>query len=1064
MIFLHNPKAKKVIRLLQRITFFYAVILLSISTISAQTYYFNYYGVKEGLPQSKVYDVIQDDNGYLWLATESGISKFDGVNFTNYTAENGLAEGGIKALLKDPDGNIWMGHKSGGISFFDGKEIKIHPVSELISVEITSFLMDNDNILWITTYGNGLIRLDNPYEFDPGKIKYEQYKGGRLSDRVISGTIAKGDTVFFITDAGIKKYNKSENSFEIFSPKGLTRYFAITAMHEDEKGDIWFGTFHGGLFRYFKEKNEFKIYDARDGLANNWISTITEDSKGNIWVGTWGGGITKFSDDGFKTFDGSNGLSDLKIWNILEDVEGNILIGTHEHGLAIFKGEKFITYSTDDGLIDQNVWAIVQDKGEKYWVGTNKGISVYNPNAGDKGIKFAHYNQESNGIGDQIRYLKNDNNENIWIGTADVGVTMYNYKTGRFENYPIINRYFRTNQLVTALEVDKQNQLWVGMMSGLIYYNIDNEKSQFLSQIHGLNGSDISAIYADSKDRIWVGINNGKGLNVILGDSIGKIEFEGLVTPKCMVEDEEGNIWIGTQTKGVLVYDGNKVIKTITENDGLLSNLINQLNVDDNNDIYIGTSRGLNKIDTKGNIRTYTEKSGFTGIEAKENATYKDNKGNLWFGTVKGVTRYQPTLDICFQPEPLTHIAGMQVNRENRIMIPDQIFSYLENDFTFDYNSICLNNPDAVKYQIMLEPADKDWRPVTERTVETYSSLAPGKYTFKVKAKNSAGIWNSEPVTYTFTIKPPFYKTWWFILSAIAVGIISIISYIKVRERNLIIEKKILEEKVEERTAEVVQKSIELEKKNKDITDSIRYAKRIQTAVLPPEIPFDDTFIFFRPKDIVSGDFYWLETIKDKEMIAAVDCTGHGVPGAFLSLLGHGMLTKIVREYGILEPAKILDQLDLEIINALHQKNVKGERVVNDGMDLALMCYNKDTQILEYAGGYNPLIRIRNGELEEIKADRFPIGMTTVHDNKKFTNHEIKVKKGDTFYIFSDGYADQFGGEDGRKFRKKNMKDLLISIQKMSMEEQGEELERFILDWMKNHDQIDDIVFVGRRF
>ncbi|MBI9055369.1 MAG: SpoIIE family protein phosphatase [Bacteroidales bacterium] len=1064
MVSIHNSKTKKVIRLLQRITFFYAAILISTST-TAQTYYFDNYGVKEGLPQSKVYDVIQDNDGYLWLASESGISKFDGVNFHNYTSEDGLAEGGIKAIIKDPKGNIWMGHKSGKITLYNGKDFQIHPIGEQLTVEITSFLYDTDNILWITTLGDGLIKLENPFELDPNKLIFEQFKGKQLGDRVFSGTIAKNNTVFFITEAGIKKYNKKENSFEGFAPKGLSRYFQITDMHEDKKGDIWFGTFHGGLFRYMKDKDEFKIYDAkRDGLADNWISTIAEDSQGNIWVGTWGGGISKFSESGIKTFNNSNGLADLKIWKIKEDVEGNILIGTNEHGLSVFKGEKFESFSKKDGLIDQNIWSVVQDKGGKYWFGTSKGISIYNPKAGRKGIQFAHYNNATNSIGDDIRYLKNDNNGNIWIGTEDNGVNMYNYKSGRFEFNPIINRYFSRTNSVTALDVDSENQLWVGTLSGIIYYEIDNQKSEFLSQINGLNGSDISAIYADSKDRIWVGINNGKGLNLIIGDSITKIELEGIVTPKCMIEDKEGNIWIGTQTKGVLVYNGNEIIKTITENDGLLSNLINQLNVDDNNNVYVGTSRGLNKIDTKGYVRTYTEKSGFTGIEAKENASYKDKDGNLWFGTVKGVTKYQPAIDICNQPQPLTHIAKLQVNRVDRELIQNQKFSYLENNFTFDYNSICLNNPDAVHYQILLAPADKDWRPITRRTIETYSSLAPGKYIFKVKAKNSAGIWNEEPITYSFSIRPPFYKTWWFILSIIVLILIGIVSYIKVREKNLIKEKKILEDKVEERTAEVVQKSLEIEKKNKDITDSIRYAKRIQTAVLPPEIPFDDTFIFFRPKDIVSGDFYWIETVGNKEMIAAVDCTGHGVPGAFLSILGHSMLTKIVREYGILEPAKILDQLDLEIINALHQKNVRGERVVNDGMDLALMCYNKDTQILEYSGGYNPLIKIRDGELEEIKADRFPIGMTTVHKDKKFTNHEIKVQKGDSFFIFSDGYADQFGGPNGRKFQKKNMKNLLLSIQNMPMKEQGVELEKIILDWMKSHEQIDDIVFIGRRF
>ena len=672
MIFKLIQKSKKVIRFFLRVTFFYAVLLLGTTNLLAQTYYFDDYGVQEGLP-SKVYDLIQDNQGYIWLASESGITKFDGVNVRNYTSEDGLAEGGIKALLKDNKGYLWMGHKTGGISFFNGEEIKIHPISEMLNVEITSFLMDAENVLWLTTLGDGLIKIENPYSFDPEKIKYEQYKGKRLSDRVFSGTIAKGDTVFFITDAGIKKYNKAKNEFESYAPPGLTKYFQITDMLEDSKGNIWFGTFHGGLFQFVKDKNEFKIYDARDGLANNWISTILEDSQGNIWVGTWGGGITKFNDEGYYTFDNSNGLSDLKIWRILEDVEGNVLIGTNEHGLSIFKGEKFISYTVDDGLIDQNVWTVTQDKDGKYWFGTNKGLSVYNPKAGENGIKFANFNQESHAIGDQIRYLKKDNNDNIWIGTADAAVTMYNYATGRFEANPIINRFFRVNQLVTAMDIDSKNLLWIGTLEGLIYYEIDEKKSQLLTQINGLNGADISAIYVDSKDQKWVGINNGKGLNVIENDyNIVKIELEGLITPKSIVEDKNGLIYIGTQTKGIIVLKDQKVVKAITEDDGLLSNLVYQLNVDEFNNVYAGTSRGLNKIDPNGNIHVYTERSGFTGIEAKENATYKDYDGNLWFGTVKGVTKYQPKLDTDLIPEPITHIAGLQVNRKDRDLIANQ--------------------------------------------------------------------------------------------------------------------------------------------------------------------------------------------------------------------------------------------------------------------------------------------------------------------------------------------------------------------------------------------------------
>ena len=666
MDIVHNQRIKKVIRLIKRITFFYTVFFLYTNSVTGQTYYFDYYSVKEGLAQSKVYSVIQENQGYLWIGTESGVTKFDGVTFINYTTEDGLAEGGVKSLFKDSKGTIWMGHKSGGISFVLNDKINIHPLSSIIKGEVTGFIEDSENHLWVTTYGDGLIRIDNPYELDLAKLTYEQYKGKRLSDRVVASTIAFGDTLFFVTDVGIKKYNKSDNSFTNYFPKGLTSYFPTTVMLQDKKGDIWFGTFHGGLYRYILKENRFIIYDSRDGLANNWISTITEDSKGNIWAGTWGGGVTKFSGDTYKTFNSINGLNDPKVFCISEDVEGNILIGTNEHGLAVFKGEKFITYSTSDGLADQQIWAVIEDKQKNFWFGSNKGLSVYNPSAKDTGKKFTYYNQEKNSVGNQIRFLKNDRDGNLWVGTNDNGVNMYDFSTGRFVYNMVVNRYIHS-LIVTALDIDRQNQLWVGTIDGLVYYDINNDKSTILTQINGLSGNEISSVYVDSKDKVWVGVVN-EGLNFIQDTLIKQVDIEGLLTPECMVEDKDGNIWIGTNNKGIFVFDGSKVLRTITQNDGLLSNLITQLNIDNENNIYVGTSQGMNKIDSKGNIHTYTEKSGFTGIEAKKNATYRDSDGNLWFGTVKGVVKYQPKMEIDSPKEPLTHIARLRVNLKDRLM------------------------------------------------------------------------------------------------------------------------------------------------------------------------------------------------------------------------------------------------------------------------------------------------------------------------------------------------------------------------------------------------------------
>ena len=251
-----------------------------------------------------------------------------------------------------------------------------------------------------------------------------------------------------------------------------------------------------------------------------------------------------------------------------------------------------------------------------------------------------------------------------------------------------------------------------------------------------------------------------------------------------------------------------------------------------------------------------------------------------------------------------------------------------------------------------------------------------------VKARNSDGIWNQEPVSYAFQIKPPFYATWWFILSCVILGALGIITYIKMRTRKLRRENQILEERVRDRTATVVAQKEELAQKNKDITDSIQYAKRIQVAILPPEVPFRDTFVLFKPKDIVSGDFYWLLEKEGKEFIAAVDCTGHGVPGAFMSIIGHSMLNKIVKEYGILKPSEILQQLDAEVSKTLHQGD--DSPTIRDGMDMTLVSYRDDQKLLEFSGAYNPIYLIRKGELHETKGNRFAIGRSEMRMEKVF--------------------------------------------------------------------------------
>ena len=285
-----------------------------------------------------------------------------------------------------------------------------------------------------------------------------------------------------------------------------------------------------------------------------------------------------------------------------------------------------------------------------------------------------------------------------------------------------------------------------------------------------------------------------------------------------------------------------------------------------------------------------------------------------------------------------------------------------------------------------------------------------------------------------------------------------------------------LEQKVKERTEEVVRQKEEIEEKNtrmavlyEAITDSIKYAKRIQNSILPPASQINkhlpDSFILYKPKDIVSGDFYWFDYRAGNAYIAAVDCTGHGVPGALMSVVGYNVLNTAMHVVPAKEKAvsPIIDHLNKGVSLALRQ----GEEGQNskDGMDVAICKISVKEQKLEYTGAYNPLYIIRNGskEVEEIKADKFPIGYYAEDKDRKYSNHTVEFQSGDTFYIFSDGYADQFGGPRGKKFMYRRFRELLLSMQDKPLSEHKEILDQSIEDWKGELEQLDDILVIGFR-
>ncbi len=274
-----------------------------------------------------------------------------------------------------------------------------------------------------------------------------------------------------------------------------------------------------------------------------------------------------------------------------------------------------------------------------------------------------------------------------------------------------------------------------------------------------------------------------------------------------------------------------------------------------------------------------------------------------------------------------------------------------------------------------------------------------------------------------------------------------------------------MEEKVRERTQEVWEKNQKLELAYREIRDSIHYAKRIQEAILPDEQiihkVFGDAFIYYKPKDIVCGDFYWFAKKGDEIIMAAIDCTGHGVPGALMTVIGNSILHQVVNFSGVTDPAKILNQLDRKLLETMKHH---GGAITNDGMDVSICRYRISKRELTFAGAKRPLYLFKKGELLEIKGNKFPIGSFQYDSEKLFTEHRLNVNSGDTIYLFSDGYQDQFGGRDGKKFMVGQFRDMLQEIHNMPMHEQCSLVEKRMLAWQGGMDQTDDVLLMGIRF
>ncbi|MDY0200281.1 MAG: two-component regulator propeller domain-containing protein [Tenuifilaceae bacterium] len=1006
----------------------------------------------------------QDNSGFIWFGTSEGLTRFDGIEYQNFTTADSLYTNEISALFQDSSGVFWIGHTSGEITTgTPGKFRKWMPEEGLPKQKITTFFIDNESNIWFGTAGEGV------YYYNHKRV-YNINKEDGLSDNYIY-KISQDDKnrIWIATDYGLNIYDQKENSFIQISmkyglPDNIVKDFCFI-----DSSRVLIGMEDEGLVILNLTDTSFTpLLTEQFGSLNNFIVRNNE-----IWVSTKKAGIIFLSKDNdsynVRQFTNNEGLLTNRTNHIFIDREENIWI-TSRKGVVQSPSSILSFLDKSDGLNVSNIYNYIIDAKNTSWIATENGVFLMNRDGSINNTtnEFVINNALS---GKAFISIYQDTKGYIWLGTYGYGVFRISPDRLKVENFTTENGLGNNN----IISITGKDELVVfstlgGGISTYQYNLAKRFKTKNVSS--GLPSNYVYSSFIDSKNRIWLAMDGG--LAFIENDkviSISKLADLNITKFYGITQDRKQNIWISTASQGIIRYN-NDTIKIFNTNIGLHSNAYLSILYDGVDKIVLVSQSGIDLLNINDEtLSFYGNDFGLNNFEPTLNAIFQDNNSNIWITGKKSILKYNTTRSYNQKTKPQILLTNKKVYFDT---IPEgkTVFKFKQNHFTFDFISLWYSAPERVLYRYKLINYDLDWSTPNNIKSVTYSNLIPGEYTFKLQATNETGEWyETENTSFSFKIRPPFWQTWWFI----SIGIISLIGFVYFiiiyRTRSLEKAKDELEEEVKNRTAkiqlqkeEIEAQRDEIEKKNKDTIDSILYASRIQTAVIPPlndlTNVFKDVFVLNKPRDIVSGDFYWFSRRENLIFLAAADCTGHGVPGAFMSMLGIASLNEIVNSNDCQRDASfILTSLRDKIKASLRQEGKIGE--AKDGMDMAFCVIDMENMKLSYAGAYNPLWLIRSGELIPYPADKMPIG---VHLGAKseFKNNMIDLKADDRFYIFSDGYIDQFGGENGRKFLKKNFKTLLLDIHTHSFSEQKEILDVTLEKWKgQKYHQIDDILVIG---
>ena len=825
-------------------------VFLSLGLFAQHSVKFDSYGIEDGLSQSFVTDIIQDDLGNIWFSTQDGLNKFNGYKFEVYKTRlndsTSIPNNYLHSLTKDKSGQLWFGTNR-GIAIINPRTGEIQKInrnnySNLKGYIFTSLVLDKRNYVWALSEKHGInmidqktkkVRvigsLDNSSDFSTlfidqnerlwvgtksGRVFYsgfpyadfKELKSNDLNLKSAVNTFSdyKDSSIIICSETGVYTVD-SDLTLSYFSEFPEIQYQNFTSVFVESEENIWLGTKGYGLY-LLKNKNNINPtlfqYTTNPyntySLCDNYINSIYPDQSGNIWIGTEKG-IAKF--DVYK--------------------QGFTIVG--------------INNNPDKGLIDQYVWSFNEDRNNNIYVGTKKDLTIYNP---VKNKFFHYYRNEKN-----EHYLTNiypETPNRIWLGFDDglflleiESSTKYNFKKIEFmENS--LDQNIRVYQIIPY----KGNKLWIGSRAGLALIDKTTLEYEFFlpsNLSNSIGDGAIKVIYRDMKNNYWF-VTNNDGLYKMVEEDNQPLfipyaipETNSHVTS--IIQTDTNHLWLGTYGEGLIHLNLNSGKTTnYREVNGLANNVIYGLLSDEDNNIWISTNKGLSQfIVTSNKFVNYTTTDGLPSNEFNTNAYFKDSRNNLYFGSIKGYTKFN-VKNITINPirprviisDIIIHDKQKNVNKNNIHNSGNSDSIYLElpyhqNDISFEFFSSHFSNPEKNTFKFMLEGYDEDFKYLDDDNKVHYMNLEHDEYVFNVFGKNPDGVWSEKPAKVYLKITPPFWLTWWFRILSFAAIVVIIFYVYQIRVAQIRRQKVRLELEVVKRTRKISEQNKQIIEQNTQV-------------------------------------------------------------------------------------------------------------------------------------------------------------------------------------------------------------------------------------------------------